>query len=214
LDFLIEHYGGIHHGYFMPRATPDGVGFSFPGLGYDGPADVAVAMFTFPDEESYRRYREMVQPTQSANRPRPSSGKPVALLAMNVYFFSLCKEREELTKRQPHTGLVQAGLRSAKLHDRCGDLSTVAIANTPVVRRKRTQHRASLRCYQFRCVVPHVSDCAAYLPGLHLFRWIRPEQIRWQMILTAVSPICLDPSMNLFHLLRYFAKHAIKNFMR
>jgi hypothetical protein len=33
---------------------------SFPGLGYDGPADVAVAMFTFPDEESYRRYREMV----------------------------------------------------------------------------------------------------------------------------------------------------------
>jgi hypothetical protein len=33
---------------------------SFPELGYDGPADVAVAMFTFPDEESYRRYREMV----------------------------------------------------------------------------------------------------------------------------------------------------------
>lgn len=121
------------------------------------------------------------QPTQSVDRPRPSSGRPVALLAMNVYFFSLCKEREELTKRQPHTGLVQAGLRSAKLHDRCGDLSTVAIANTPVVRRKRTQHRASNRRYQFRCIVPHVSDCAAYLPGLHLFRWIRPEQIRWQM---------------------------------
>jgi hypothetical protein len=50
----------IHHGYFIPRPTPDGVGVSFPGLGQDGPADVAVAMFTFPDEESYRRYREMV----------------------------------------------------------------------------------------------------------------------------------------------------------
>lgn len=33
---------------------------SFPQLGYDGPADVTVAMFSFPSEESYRRYREMV----------------------------------------------------------------------------------------------------------------------------------------------------------
>ena len=47
---LIERYGGIHHGYFIPRESPDRVGLSFPGLGYDGPADVAVAMFTFPDE--------------------------------------------------------------------------------------------------------------------------------------------------------------------
>ena len=57
---LIERYGGIHHGYFIPRASPDVVGPSFPGLGYDGPTDVAVAMFTFPDEESYRLYRSQV----------------------------------------------------------------------------------------------------------------------------------------------------------
>ena len=57
---LVERYGGIYHGYFIPRATPDGVGVSFPGLGYEGPADIAVAMFSFPDEERYRRYREMV----------------------------------------------------------------------------------------------------------------------------------------------------------
>lgn len=57
---LVERYGGIHHGYFIPRATLEGVGVSFPGLGYDGPADVAMAVFTFPDEASYRRYREMV----------------------------------------------------------------------------------------------------------------------------------------------------------
>jgi len=57
---LIERYGGVHHGYFIPRTSPDKVGVSFPGLGYDGPADVAVAMFTFPDEERYRHYREMV----------------------------------------------------------------------------------------------------------------------------------------------------------
>jgi hypothetical protein len=57
---LIERYGGIHHGYFIPRTSPDIMGVSFPGLGFDGPSDVAVAMFSFPDNESYRRYREMV----------------------------------------------------------------------------------------------------------------------------------------------------------
>lgn len=57
---LIERYGGIHHGYFIPRKNPDEVGPSFPGLGYDGPTDVAVAMFTFPDDESYRLYRKRV----------------------------------------------------------------------------------------------------------------------------------------------------------
>lgn len=57
---LVERYGGIHHGYFIPRGTPDGVGVSFPGIGYDGPTDIAAAMFTFPNEETYRRYREMV----------------------------------------------------------------------------------------------------------------------------------------------------------
>jgi len=58
---LIERCGGIHHGYFVPRAIPDGAEISFPELGDDGPGDVAVAMFTFPDEESYLRYRQMVK---------------------------------------------------------------------------------------------------------------------------------------------------------
>lgn len=57
---LIERYGGTHHGYFMPRSAPDGVSFSFPGVGHDGPADVAIALFTFPDEASYQSYRERV----------------------------------------------------------------------------------------------------------------------------------------------------------
>lgn len=58
---LIERYGGTHHGYFLPRAAPDGAEISFPGLGNDGPGDIAVAMFTFPDEQSYWRYRQMVK---------------------------------------------------------------------------------------------------------------------------------------------------------
>lgn len=57
---LIERYGGTHHGYFIPRTNPDEVGPSFPSLGYDGPTNVAIAMFTFPDEASYRLYRKEV----------------------------------------------------------------------------------------------------------------------------------------------------------
>jgi hypothetical protein len=57
---LIEQYGGVHHGYFIPGANPDELGPSFSGLGYDGPTDVAIAMFTFPDEDSYRLYRKEV----------------------------------------------------------------------------------------------------------------------------------------------------------
>ena len=31
--------------------------FSFPGMGSEGPADVAVAVFSFPDWETYEFYR-------------------------------------------------------------------------------------------------------------------------------------------------------------
>ena len=57
---LIERHGGTHHGYFMPREQPVDSGVSFVGLGRDGEADVAIALFTFPDEDAYARYREQV----------------------------------------------------------------------------------------------------------------------------------------------------------
>jgi len=45
---LIRKYGGTHHGYFIPgndgADLPDAA-FSFPGLGSDGPSDIAVALF-------------------------------------------------------------------------------------------------------------------------------------------------------------------------
>ncbi|MGO4619678.1 NIPSNAP family protein [Ensifer sp. 2TAB8] len=57
---LIERYGGRHHGYFIPREKPEGIATSFPGVGAEGGGDVAVALFTFPDEAAYRRYRREV----------------------------------------------------------------------------------------------------------------------------------------------------------
>jgi hypothetical protein len=60
---LIEKYGGTHHGYFLPGEAgdlmPDPT-FSFPGLGSQGPANLAVALFSFPDVDSYENYRRLV----------------------------------------------------------------------------------------------------------------------------------------------------------
>jgi hypothetical protein len=60
---LIRKYGGTHHGYFVPGAGDGEIphtGFSFPGLGKDGPPNVAMALFSFPTVEAYDSYRKQV----------------------------------------------------------------------------------------------------------------------------------------------------------
>ena len=60
---LINKYRGLHHGYFIPGTARDNLpiaGFSFPGLGIEGPPNVAVAIFTFPSLETFERYRMAV----------------------------------------------------------------------------------------------------------------------------------------------------------
>jgi len=60
---LIDKYGGTHHGYFIPGLAPKTIpeaSFSFPGLGTEGPANVAVALFSFPDVATYDDYRRRV----------------------------------------------------------------------------------------------------------------------------------------------------------
>ena len=57
---LIERHGGVHHGFFMPRAAPGDTTISFPGKGRAGAEDVAVALYGFPDEEAYNAYRKQV----------------------------------------------------------------------------------------------------------------------------------------------------------
>jgi hypothetical protein len=57
---LIRKYGGTHHGYFVPGMTGDtlpSATFSFPGLGTEGPPNVAIALFSFPSIEAYHEYR-------------------------------------------------------------------------------------------------------------------------------------------------------------
>jgi hypothetical protein len=60
---LIHKYGGTHHGYFVPGGNDDvlpDAGFSFPGMGREGPPNIAVALFSFPDVQTYERYRRNV----------------------------------------------------------------------------------------------------------------------------------------------------------
>jgi hypothetical protein len=57
---LIRKYGGIHHGYFVPGRYGDNLpsaAFSFPGLGTEGPPNIAVALFSCPSIEAYDQYR-------------------------------------------------------------------------------------------------------------------------------------------------------------
>lgn len=58
--FLIEKYGGTHHGYFIPGdqdAKFPNATFSHAGLGAEGPKNIAVALFSFPSVEAYESYR-------------------------------------------------------------------------------------------------------------------------------------------------------------
>jgi hypothetical protein len=60
---LIEKYGGTHHGYYVPAEAGDSLPdatFSFPGLGTEGPDNISVALFSFPNVEAYESYRKDV----------------------------------------------------------------------------------------------------------------------------------------------------------
>lgn len=60
---LIRKYGGTHHGYFIPGTSGDNLPeatFSFPGIGTEGPPNIAVALFSFPSLEAYDKYRRDV----------------------------------------------------------------------------------------------------------------------------------------------------------
>ena len=56
----ITKLGGTHHGYFVPSQDPEATNhrqFSFPDMGSEGPSNVGVAIFSFPEWEAYERYR-------------------------------------------------------------------------------------------------------------------------------------------------------------
>ena len=60
---LVEKYGGIHHGYFLPENDSDDLPestFSFPELGKNGPKNIAVALFSFPNLTQYEIYKKSV----------------------------------------------------------------------------------------------------------------------------------------------------------
>jgi hypothetical protein len=57
---LIEKYGGTHLGYFVSDKEGPPARFSFPGIGETGPDNVGIALFSFPNLETYDAYRRDV----------------------------------------------------------------------------------------------------------------------------------------------------------
>ena len=54
---LINRLGGTHHGYCLPSQDPKAAHhgrFSFPSIGSEGPTNIGVTIFSFPDWETYR----------------------------------------------------------------------------------------------------------------------------------------------------------------
>jgi hypothetical protein len=89
---LIEKYGGAHHGYFVPGdgATESfSAAFSFPGIGEEGPDNIAVALFSFPSVETYEAYRREV------------ANDPECLAATNHYEQTKCFTKYERTFMKP-----------------------------------------------------------------------------------------------------------------
>jgi hypothetical protein len=86
---LIEKYGGTHHGYFVPHPSPPNATFSFSGIGVDGPSDVAIALFSFSDIESYEKYRREV------------ANDPACLAATRHYEGTKCFTKYERTFMTP-----------------------------------------------------------------------------------------------------------------
>ena len=68
---LIEKYGGIHHGYFLPikdtTESPNS-SFSFPDIGVNGQPDVAIALFSFSSLEKYETYKSAIKNDDECRR--------------------------------------------------------------------------------------------------------------------------------------------------
>ena len=81
---LIERYGGIHHGYFKPRASPDRVGASFPDLVMMARLMSPSLCSQFQTKKATDGIVKWLPPIPSANRLRLSFERVAALLAMRA----------------------------------------------------------------------------------------------------------------------------------
>jgi hypothetical protein len=95
LMHLIEKYGGTHHGYFVPGAGPSSVAFSFPGIGDEGPENVAVALFSFLPSQRMNPTAARSRMIPSVSPSRAIMNRRSALLNTNACLCELCRGRRE-----------------------------------------------------------------------------------------------------------------------
>jgi hypothetical protein len=87
----INKLGGTHHGYFVPSQDPRAAGhgrFSFPGIGSEGPTNVGVAIFSFPDWDAYERYRSEAGNYEECRRATAIANETKCFLSYERNFMS------------------------------------------------------------------------------------------------------------------------------
>jgi hypothetical protein len=89
---LIGKYGGTHHGYFVPGEGLPTAAFSFPGIGEEGPGDIAVASFSFPTVEAYETYRREVATDSRMPRRHEALRTNTMLHKIRAHLSASCAE--------------------------------------------------------------------------------------------------------------------------
>ena len=104
---LVEKYGGIHHGYFLPGKNSDnlpGSAFSFPDIGTSGPNNVAVALFSFPSLEKYETYKKEVAKDKACQEITARANSTKCFLNYERHFLKPIFKDEAHNRMKNHEG--------------------------------------------------------------------------------------------------------------
>jgi hypothetical protein len=77
---IVERFGGVHHGYFMP---------------HEGANNIAVALFSFPSLAAYEHYRLMAQNDREAETAYEFARRTRCILSYERSFLRAVLPRHE-----------------------------------------------------------------------------------------------------------------------
>ncbi|MEA4900540.1 NIPSNAP family protein [Desulfitobacterium sp.] len=77
---LVNRFGGIHHGYFLP---------------HEGPNNIAIALFSFPSLAAYEEYRKRIKTDKECQEAWKLAEKSRCIISFERSFMRPVFEDEE-----------------------------------------------------------------------------------------------------------------------